>query len=394
MGKYGSLLSTPGARGFVVAGFLARMPMSMRGLGCVLMLVALTGSYGLAGAVAATLTLSQALTAPWLGRLADRHGQRRLLVLALAVHLSGTLLLVLAAQASAPAWTLFPAAGLAGAAVLPVGSLVRARWAGLVGGTPALDTAFAVESVLDEAVFVVGPVLVTVLAVGVAPAAGLLGPLVFVVVGSLSLAIQKNTEPGISTDPQTSGWLAVLSPGLLVLILACAAAGVALSVIDVGMVAFAREQGSAGTAGPLLALFATGSMLAGLAYGAREWGTSPDLRFVVATAALCAGTVPILLADGIAAMAISVAVAGVGIAPALIASSTLVEELVPRASLVEGLTWVVTALTVGAAAGAVLAGGAIDLAGSRAAFSLAVAAGLASAIVAVIGRESLRRGRP
>ncbi len=48
--------------------------MSMRGLGCVLMLVALTGSYGLAGAVAATLTLSQAFTAPWLGRLADRHG--------------------------------------------------------------------------------------------------------------------------------------------------------------------------------------------------------------------------------------------------------------------------------------------------------------------------------
>ena len=144
--------------------------MSMRGLGCVLMLVALTGSYGLAGAVTATLMLSQALTDPWLGRLADRRGQRRLLVLALAAHSSGTLLLVLAAQAGAPARTLVPAAALSGAAVLPVGSLVRARWAGLVGGTPALDTAFALESVLDEAVFVVGPVLVTALAVGVAPA--------------------------------------------------------------------------------------------------------------------------------------------------------------------------------------------------------------------------------
>ena len=102
--------------------------MSMRGLGCVLMLVALTGSYGLEGAVAATLTLSQAFTAPWLGRLADRHGQRRLLVLALAAHSSGTLVLVLAAQAGAvKAWTLFPAATLSGPAVLPVGSLVRAR---------------------------------------------------------------------------------------------------------------------------------------------------------------------------------------------------------------------------------------------------------------------------
>ncbi len=62
----------------------------------------------------------------------------------------------------------------------------------------------------------------------------------------------------------------MISPGLLVFILSCAAAGVALSVIDVGMIAFAREQGSAGAAGPLLALFAAGSMLAGLAYGARE----------------------------------------------------------------------------------------------------------------------------
>ena len=133
----------------------------------------------------------------------------------------------------------------------------------------------------------------------------------------------------------------MLTPGLLVLILTCAAVGIALSVIDVGIVAFARERGSAGAAGPLLALFATGSMLAGLAYGAREWRAPPDFRFLVAMAALCAGTLPILFADGILAMALSVAVAGVGIAPALIASSTLVEELVPRASLVEGLTWVV-----------------------------------------------------
>ena len=368
--------------------------MSMRGLGCVLMLVALTGSYGLAGAVAATLTLSQALTAPWLARLADRHGQRRLLVLALAVHASGTLLLVLAAQAGAPAWMLFPAAGLAGAAVLPVGSLVRARWAGLVGGTPALGTAFALESVLDEAVFVVGPVLVTALAVGVAPAAGLLGPLVFVVVGSLYLAIQGSTEPGPTSEPPPAGRFAVLSPGLMVLILSCAAIGFSLSVIDVGMVAFARERGSAGAAGPLLALFATGSMLAGLAYGTRDWRTPPDRRFLVATAAFCVGTVPILLADGVVAMALSVAVAGVGIAPALIASSTLVEVLVPRPALTEGLTWVVTALTVGAAAGAALSGVAVDRAGSRAAFAVAFTAGLVSVLIALVGREPLRQKRP
>jgi predicted MFS family arabinose efflux permease len=92
-------------------------------------------------------------------------------------------------------------------------------------------------------------------------------------------------------------------------------------------------------------------------------------------------------------MSLSVAIAGVGIAPALIASSTLVEELVPRAALVEGLTWVVTALTVGAAAGAALAGVAIDLAGSRAAFAVALAAGLIAVLVAVVGQRYLRPKR-
>ena len=259
-----------------------------------------------------------------------------------------------------------------------------------MGGTPALDTAFALESVLDEAVFFVGPVLVTALAVGVAPAAGLLGPLAFVVVGSLLLAVEVNTEPEPSSEHRQAGRLAVLTPGILVLILTCAAVGISLSVIDVGMVAFARERGSPGAAGPLLALLATGSMLAGLAYGARQWRAPPDLRFLIATAVLCAGTVPILLADGIVAMSLSVAIAGVGIAPALIASSTLVEELVPRAALVEGLTWVVTALTIGAAAGAALSGVAIDLAGSRAAFAVALAAGLISVLVAVVGQRYLR----
>lgn len=387
------MLSTPGARGFVVAGFLARMPMSMRGLGCVLMLVAVTGSYALAGAVAATLTLSQALTAPWLGRLADRRGQRRLLGASVAAHAAGTSLLVLAAVASAPAWTLFPAALLAGASVLPVGSLVRARWAGLVGGTPALDTAFAFEAVLDEAIFVVGPMLVTALAVGIAPAAGLLGPLALVLAGSLALAAQGATEPEPSREVPSAGHPTVRSPGLVILVLSCVAIGAGLSIIDVGMVAFARERGVAGAAGPLLALFAAGSMVSGLAYGARDWGAPPGRRFLAATAALCAGTVPILLADGVAVMALSVAVAGVGIAPALIAGSALVETLVPRAALTEGLAWFVTALTIGAAAGAALAGLAVDFAGSRAAFAAALVAALICVIVAALGQGSLRQKR-
>ena len=166
---YRSLLSIPHARAFVLAGFVARLSISMRALGAVLMISQLTGSYGLAGAVAAAALLGEAVAAPRLGRLVDRYGQRRVLFLSLVVHSIGTLALVISAQLSAPNWVLLASAALSGAAALQVGSLVRARWSALVGGSPVLEAAFALESTLDELIFVLGPALVTALALGVAP---------------------------------------------------------------------------------------------------------------------------------------------------------------------------------------------------------------------------------
>ena len=142
---YRWLLSIPHARAFVLAGFVARLSISMRALGAVLMISQLTGSYGLAGAVAAAALLGEAVAAPRLGRLVDRFGQRRVLFLSLAVHSVGTLALVISAQLSAPNWVLLATAALSGAAALQVGSLVRARWSALVGGSPALEAAFALS---------------------------------------------------------------------------------------------------------------------------------------------------------------------------------------------------------------------------------------------------------
>src|ERR671932_871919 len=88
---YRSLLSIPNARAFVLAGFVARLSISMRALGAVLMVSQLTGSYGLAGAVAAAALLGEAVAAPRLGRLVDRYGQRRGLLGGLVGHSTGAL---------------------------------------------------------------------------------------------------------------------------------------------------------------------------------------------------------------------------------------------------------------------------------------------------------------
>jgi MFS family permease len=386
---YRSLLSIPHARAFVIAGFVARLSISMRALGAVLMVSQLTGSYGLAGAVAAAALLGEAFAAPRLGRLVDRYGQRRTLLVCLAVHCAGTLALVISAQFGAPSWVLMATAALSGASALQVGSLVRARWSAIVGGSPALETAFALESTLDELIFVLGPALVTALALGVAPGAGLLGALALTIVGSLALALQRRTEPTPAGMRDRSEGSAIGNQGLRVLVATFVAAGAIFGTLDVAMVAFAEQVGSPGAAGPLLALVAAGSLFAGLTYGTRSWRWPLDKRFVASVVVLWGGTVPLTLAPSVALMAPAAALAGVAIAPTLIAGFTLVQRLVASGELTEGLNWTITALGTGAAIGAWTAGLIADSAGGQAAFLVAVIAGGAAVMVATCGRGKL-----
>jgi MFS family permease len=386
---YRSLLSIPHARAFVLAGFVARLSISMRALGAVLMVSQLTGSYGLAGAVAAAALLGEAFAAPRLGRLVDRYGQRRTLLVCLAVHSVGTLALVISAQIAASSWVLLATAALSGAAALQVGSLVRARWSVLVGGSPALETAFALESTLDELIFVLGPALVTALALEVAPGAGLLSALTFTIVGSLALALQRRTEPTPAGVRDRSEGAAIGKPGLRVLVATFVAAGTIFGTLDVAMVAFAGQAGSPGAAGPLLALVAAGSLFAGLAYGMRSWRWPLEKRFVASVVVLWGGTVPLTLAPSVALMAPAAALAGLAIAPTLIAGFTLVQRLVASEELTEGLNWTITALGTGAAIGAWTAGLIADSTGGQAAFLVSVVAGGAAIVVAACGRAKL-----
>jgi MFS family permease len=386
---YRSLLRIPHARAFVLAGFVARLSISMRALGAVLMVSELTGSYGLAGAVAAAALLGEAVAGPRLGRLVDRYGQRRALLLSLAAHTIGTVALVLSAQLSAPDWMLLATAALSGAAALQVGSLVRARWSALVGDSSALEAAFALESTLDELIFVLGPVLVTALALGVAPVTGLLGALVLTTVGSLALALQSRTEPAPTGVRDRSERSAIGTPGLRVLVATFVTAGAIFGTLDVAMVAFAGQVGAPAAAGPLLALIAAGSLLAGLAYGTRSWRWPLDKRFMASVVVLWVGTLPLVLAPSVALMAPASILAGVAIAPTLIAGFTLVQKLVPSGALTEGLNWTITALGVGAAVGAWTAGLIADSAGGRIAFLVAVLAGGTAVIMAACGRGRL-----
>lgn len=384
----------PGGAALSLAGFVARLPISMQSLGIVLLVAAARGSYGLAGGVSATFLVAGAAAAPVLGRLADRLGQSRVLLAAVFVHTVGLGSLIAVALAAVPAWTLFPAAAVAGGSYAQPGSLVRARWSHLLAGTPLLPTALSWESVVDEVIFVVGPVLVTALATGIAPAVGLVTAYCFTLIGCVALAVQRRTQPpphpvGAGAGAGV-GRSALLLPGVPVLIAAAVGLGSIFGSVEVATVAFTAERGQPAAAGVVLALLASGSLVAGLWYGTVIWRTPVHRRFVLGVLLLATATVPLPFAPGVVALAVFVFVGGFAISPALIAGFALLDRLVPPRVRTEGLAWFSTGVGIGLAVSSSVTGQVVDAAGGRAALGVTVAAGLLSAALVLAGARRLR----
>jgi MFS family permease len=391
-GTYRRVLAVPGAAKFSLAGFVARLPISMHTLGTVLLVAHTTGSYAWAGAVSAFLVLAQALVAPTLGRLTDRLGQARVLLPALLLHGIGLGALVWLALADAPVWTLFPAAGLYGGTYPQPGSLVRARWAHALGGTPLLPTAFSFESVIDEVIFVVGPVLVTYLSVQVWPAAGLVTAYGLVAVGGLALAVQRRTEPPPhpaqdAGRPRTS---VIRLGGVKVLLLVGFALGCVFGSIEVATVAFTDERGTPGSAGWVLALLAGGSLVAGLWYGTVTWRLPAHRRFLLGVLFMTVVTLPLPLASSVPLLGVLSFAAGFAISPALIAGFTLLDTLVPASSRTEGLAWFSTGIGFGVGASSSVTGQVVDASGGRTALLVTAGAGVLAGVLVLAGARRLR----
>src|SRR5690606_34949354 len=178
---YREIFRVPGTKAFAAAGFVARLPIAMAPIGIVIMLSQTHGEYWLAGAVAATFTLGNAVVAPQISRLVDRFGQSRLLTPTAAIAVVAFAMLMLAARLGWPPWTLF-AAALFAAAMPSIPAMVRARWTEIFRNRPELNTAFAFESVADELVYIAGASISVGLGVSLFPEAGLLASTIFLAV--------------------------------------------------------------------------------------------------------------------------------------------------------------------------------------------------------------------
>lgn len=371
---YGDVLKLPGTWQFSASAFVARFPISMLGIGIVLLITSTRDSYADAGAVAAAALVAGSLVAPLQARVADRVGQSRVIAPLLVVHVVALAVGVWEATSGGSLVLISAAAALAGASLPQFGSFVRVRWAHQLQGTGRLPTAFALESVLDEVIFVLGPVLVTLVATTVSPVLGVLGTLAFTVGGGLAFLACRGTVPprhtpvpGERREPLP---VRVLAP----LVAAFVGLGTVFGSVEVSTVAFADEAGRPALAGVVLAAFAGGSLVSGLVFGALASGGPSRRRLATALGVLVVALVLTLAASNLGALAGALAVAGVTISPALITGFGLAEQASPRSRVTEALAWTSTALGVGVAIGAALVGPIIDTRGAAAAFVVPVAA--------------------
>jgi len=394
--SYLELLRTPGSLAFSSAGFVGRMSMSMYGLGTVLLIALLTGHYGQAGVVAAAGSIGYAVFGPVIAKRADRLGQRRVLLVQAGVFAVSSTVFVGCAELGAPFWTLLVTGSLAGASMPSIGTMVRTRWSTLVDGDERrLHTAFALESVNDELIFVIGPALVTLLATQFIPASGIGAAILLCIGGTVLFAMQRRTEPALRPRPAplALGQIArrqLPAAGLVTLAPAFLLIGAMFSSIDLSTVAFATELGHRPVAGVILGTYALGSAVGGLWYGSRHWRAPIGRRFTITAALTVLGVSTFWAVPGLLALDAVGFVAGLAISPTLMTGYAILERQAPPHRRTEAMAWLSSTISVGVALGSAVAGHIIDAHGARLSFAFAACCGAAGVLICIAGLAKLK----
>jgi MFS family permease len=395
--QYAAVWRLPGAPTLLVAGIVGRLPIGMTPLALVLLVREATGSYAAAGAASAVYGVATALAGPVLGRLSDRAGPSRvLLVTAVAYPLA--VAGVLGAVWGGSPLTVMAAAALLGAVLPPLTAALRSVWTDLTD--PASEhlalrgPALALETTAFEVVFVVGPMLVGAVVAIASPAAALAVTGVLTVAGTTAVALGRATRAWRPHPDRghVRGLGPALAPGMPLLLSVVFGLTFSFGVVGVTIPAFAMARsGPEGetVAGVLLGLWGVGSVIGGVWFGTRRITASLPRQWGWTMTAVAVNMGALVLAPTVPVMAVLLLVGGLTLAPALIVENALVARIAPVGMVNEAYTWVATIASGGSAAGAAVAGVVLDSrGGTTAAFLLGL---VATALAAAATRSGTLR---
>jgi MFS family permease len=382
LADYRTALTAPGSRRAVLASVLARLPIAMIGISALLYVQRETGSFATAGLVSASSLAGVSVGAVIQGRLIDRFGPTRpLLVTALVLTLSMTML-ALAIEAHAATIVLVALAALTGLSEPMVGSASRALWTRLLPAGSARNAAFSYEAISMEMFFILGPGIAGLLVTAPWPGTGMVAGTAAMVIGATLFALSPAVRawgPAPRTKKPLLGALA--GPGMRTLALAALGFGMVIGFVEVAVPAAATESGHASLSGLLLSAWSLSSVAFGVAYSLHPWPRRLGLRLPVLLGGFGALVALLALPSSLWALAILMLLAGAMITPQSTTHSAAIELVAPRGTAAEAFGWVLTAVTLGLAAGQSVSGYLVEHAGTSAAF---LAAGVAGVVMAVV----------
>jgi MFS family permease len=387
LARYRSVLTVPGSPRLYVTGVLARIPQGMSAISILLLVRACTHSYAVAGLAVGGEALASAVAGPTQGRMVDRLGRARVLAPCAVAQAALFVGLVLAAHAGAPGGVLVVIACGVGAAQPAIAPSVRARLRTLFAQPDVRESAYALESVVQELIWITGPLIVAVVVAAGSPSAALLLAAALGLVGTTLFVTAPASRERRSVAPPRREAVLRAAPELRALLVPVALMGASIGATEVGLPSLALHAGSRASTGLLLAVWSLGSMAGGLAYGAREWGRPVPERYLILLMLAVVCALPLVFAHSIAAGLVGALLTGLTIAPVFSCQYTLVGRAVSEGTETEAFTWVSAALVAGMAGGSALGGTLVQTLGVSGPFALTCATLAIAATAAVRARR-------
>ncbi|GGS03963.1 MFS transporter [Streptomyces nojiriensis] len=389
-----------------LVSFLARLPVAMSQFGSFLLVAQTSGSLATAGTVGGALSIGQVLFGPVLGWLADRHGQRPVVLAAAAVNAVATAALVAGALTHLATVPLAAIGALTGASVPLIGPLARTRSVALAhragSDESVVGAVHALEGTLDEVSFVFGPALVGLAALLAHPAVALAGAAGLVAVFGTVYALHPTaavtaghprTEPGggaPARDRRPGG--RVRSPGVVHAVRgSLALQGAMFGACQAGITALTIRLGVPDQAAVVYSAMGVVSAVVGISLGALPARFGLRLRWRVATGAALVLSVPLLFTDGLWPLYAVVTVLGAAYAPHLITAFALTERAVAPARLSTAMAVAASCLVAGQATALVVCGRLAEAYGPAGAFAVAVGAAALCLLLALVTKAPAAR---
>jgi predicted MFS family arabinose efflux permease len=393
-GSYRAVLQLPFALRTFVPAIGGRLAYGLFPLATLFTVQQTTGSYATAGLAAAGFGLTT-IAMPAKARLAERYSQRVVLppqALACAAALIG-------ATVVREPIVLIVLITVAGLAAPPLGPAMRANWRRLTAGTGLKPRAYGLDSVIEEMLYLIGP-LIAGLLVAVGPARwALVLTAVLLLAGTLGMGTAppaRHREPMTGSEPTRMFDPGPLrSPGLRRLLAAILAVGAGTSVVYTCLAVTAQDHGKPGAAGLLEASLAVGSVAGGLLWARREHGPHHSRQLAMLIGVLAAGVTIASTAPGLVTLGFVLCATGTALAPVYVVAYLAADDLAGEGSASEAGTWVNVATNAGGSAGAALAGIVAESLGASPGFLVGGALlAVTAATVALTARSGLGKRCP